>query len=152
MEYVMQFDEQAPATASERELVPEGEHQFEIVRASESGAVLELALAHADKRYGWVWANTPRDKGWGKKIVSSLVHALGMTPAEFNGAKADALVGRIIAAEVYHKLGTTGRTFVNVARFANPDETAPQAPAAAPTKSKAKSPKAGWEDADAIPF
>jgi hypothetical protein len=137
--------EPTPAATGERDLVPEGSHALEIVRASEEGADLKLALAHADKRFGWVWANCPRDKDWGARIVSSLARALGMSPADWNETAPDQLVGRTVAAEIYHKAGNSGRVFVNVRKF-----TAAEAPPKAATRSRSAKPAAVAPDD--IPF
>jgi len=143
------FADEAPAEpqgAAERQLVPEGVHALEVVRASEEGADLKLALAHPDKQFGWVWANCPRDKDWGARLVSSLAKALGLSPAQWNETTTDQLVGRTVAAEIYHKAGNSGRVFVNVRKFA-----AAEAPPAKPAgRTRAAKPAAAAPDD--IPF
>lgn len=110
-----------PAGGRQRELVPEGRHLFEIVRAGEKGVVLELAFARVvdgdlDRNTGWVWANLPRDKDWGRRLVASLAAALDLSPAAWNATNVADLEGRQAEAEVYHKQLDT-RVVVNVRHF-----------------------------------
>jgi hypothetical protein len=100
----------------ERELVPEGDHSFQIREVIDHGDKVELRLAHDDKRFGWVFARTPKAVGWGKRILSSLRQAVGMTREEWAAGEITDLVGRRVSARIYHKAGN-GRTFVNVAAF-----------------------------------
>jgi hypothetical protein len=143
------FDQAAPARA-ERQLVPEGFHDFKIERAAETAKELELVLAHPDKAYGWVWAKFPKGKGWAKKIVAGLPLALGLDAAAWARLEAEDLVGRKVRARVYHKPGNDGgRVFVNVGSFhaIEPDDGPPPDE---PKKSRNAVPAA--EAADDIPF
>lgn len=100
----------------ERELVPEGDHAFQIKEVIDHGDKVELRLAHDDKRFGWVFAKTPKAVDWGRRILSSLRQVVGMTREEWAAGEITDLVGRRVRARIYHKAGN-GRTFVNVAEF-----------------------------------
>lgn len=102
--------------APERELVPEGDHAFQIREVIDHGEKVELRLVHDDKRFKWVFANTPKAVDWGRRILSSLRKAVGMTREEWAAGEITDLVGRRVSARIYHKAGN-GRTFVNVAEF-----------------------------------
>lgn len=144
----MEEERPAPAQTRDREMVPEDTHDFTIERASEEGDDLKLALRHADDRYAWVWANTPTTKDWGKRILSSLAKALGLSPAQWNALEVGELVGRQVRAEIYHKIGNSGRTFVNVRKFLA-SGAAPAPAAKAKPKRPAAAPAIGDDD---IPF
>lgn len=140
-----------PAGGRQRELVQEGRHLFEIVRAGEKGVVLELAFSRVvdgdlDRDSGWVWCNLPRDKDWARRIVASLAAALELSPAAWNVTKVADLEGRQVEAEVYHKQLDT-RVVVNVRHFYRiaPATPATPAPARRPAAAKALA-------ADDIPF
>lgn len=146
-------DEQArPATGTaERELVPEGRHRFEIVRASEEGPKLKLALAvlrdgQPDKRFAWVWCNTPRDQDWGRRLVASLARGLGIGPAAWNSTAVADLEGRQLEAEIYHKQAGD-RLFVNVGQFFEAGAVPVEQPK--PVKKPAAAPVLAEDD---IPF
>lgn len=113
----------AAQTREERELVPEGEHEFRIRQVIPSGERLEIRLEHEDRRYGWVFCKLPKGQQWAGRIVASLARACGMSAEEWKAADPGDLAGRLVRAEIYHKAGKTGGTFVNVSRFA------PQGPA-----------------------
>ena len=100
----------------ERELVPEGDHAFQIREVIDHGDKVELRLVHDDKRLKWVFANTPKNVDWGKRILSSLRTACGMSREEWAAAPITDLAGRRVKARIYHRAGN-GRTFVNVAEF-----------------------------------
>jgi hypothetical protein len=140
--------EPAEASAVEREDVPEGEHRLEIVRASESGAVLQVVLAHQDKRYRWVWAKLRRDNKYGLALASGLARALGMSLAEWNDISPADLVGREVVADLYHKAADNGRVFVNVRKFSAVPQPEPEARQPA-KRSRSAQPAAANDD---IPF
>lgn len=117
------------ANTATRDPVPEGRHRFEIVRASEDGPKLKLALCRLegtdqDKRFAWVWVDAFRDKDWGRRLVASLAGGLGIAPGEWNATKVADLEGRVVEAEIYHKQAATA-LFVNVSSFHKP-EAAPE--------------------------
>lgn len=154
MDYQMDWpgDEVRPAANTvERENVPEGRHRFEIVRASEDGPKLKLALSKVtdgelDKRFGWVWMNTPRDKDWGKRMVAGLAAALGLSPEAWKATKVADLEGRQVDAEIAHR--QTDRLWINVDRFYGPDAEAKPQPAT-PARKPAAAPQLETDD---IPF
>ena len=117
------FEQATPA--ADRELVPEGEHEFKIERASEDAKHLGLAMSHADKRYKWVWPNLPKGTDLGTRLGSELRRALGMTREEWHRHAIDDMVGRRVVAEVYHRVVDSGRTFVNVRKFHPAKDPAP---------------------------
>lgn len=140
----------APPPGRQREPVPEGRHLFEIVRASEEGSRLKLAICRVingdlDSTTGWVWFDPPRDKDWAKRLVAGLAMALGLSPAEWNATKAADLEGRQLEAEVYHKQADT-RLFVNVSAFYRADRSPPLAK---PHRKPAAAAAIGGDD---IPF
>lgn len=132
----------------ERELVPEGEHAFQIREVIDHGEKIEIRLVHDDKRFGWVFAKLPVEADWGRRILSSLRKAVDMTREEWAVAEITDLAGRRVRARVYHKAGN-GRTFVNVAEFKSAEpvvETATATPkveraVAPPTSRPAPTPR-----------
>jgi len=104
------------ARAPERELVPEGDHAFQIREVIDHGDKVEFRLVHDDKRFGWVFARFPKAENWGRRILSSLRQACGMTREQWAAGEITDLVDRRVVARIYHKAGN-GRTFVNVAEF-----------------------------------
>lgn len=125
--------EQNDAAPPARELVPEGDHVLRIREVIDHGDVIELRLVHDDKRFGWVFAKTPKNQQWGKRILSSLRVAVGMTREEWAAGQITDLVGRRVGARVYHKAGT-GRTFVNVGEFKPADPAVETATARPPVE------------------
>lgn len=109
------------ARAPERELVPEGDHVLQIREVIDHGDKVEFRLVHDDKRFGWVFARFPKEADWGKRILSSLRKACGMTREQWAAGEVTDLVDRRVVARIYHKAGN-GRTFVNVAEFRPQDE------------------------------
>jgi len=101
--------------APERELVPEGDHAFQVREVIDHGDKVEFRLVHDEKRFSWVFARIPK-ADWGRRILSSLRQAVGMTREEWAAGEITDLVGRRVRARIYHKAGN-GRTFVNVAEF-----------------------------------
>lgn len=144
-----------PQATTERELVPEGRHKFKIERAGETDTGLSLTLAHADKRFGWVWPSLPKGADWAKAIVATLLRSLGLTPADWGKMDPGDLVGRMVEAEVYHRIGNTGKTFVNVRKFhATETPAAPAEEKPAPKRTQAAKAHAEITEgrSDAIPF
>lgn len=123
----------------ERELVPEGEYTMTIERASSTPGEYKVALAHDDRRFSWVWATMPTDKTWGQRQIVGLAKALGYEAAPWKAAAPEDLIGRRVLVQIYHKLGNTGRTFVNVRSFSQATEAAPpSAQVAAPAWKRAR--------------
>ncbi len=140
-------------TAQARDMVPEGEHVFEVVKATEGphkfreGEFLSLRLSDAGKKWALVFADIPKDKR-GAPLAASLAKALGLggfgskvviDPAE--------LEGRQVIAEIYHTVSKAGRTYANVRRFSAVEQAAP----AAARTPKQKADKAATATDD-IPF
>ena len=138
-----QIDNSKPA---DREIVPEGDHDFLIKEVIDHGEKVEVRLVHDDRRYGWVFARTPKAKDWGKRILSTLRQALGMTREEWAAAPITDLVGRRVRARIYHKAGD-GVTWVNVAEFAAVERDAAPAIKAKPRRAAVARPAD-----DDIPF
>jgi hypothetical protein len=111
------------SAAPTRELVPEGEHAFQI-REVIDGDRVEIRLVHEDRRYGWVFANLPANADWAKRILSTLRKGCGMSREEWARTPITDLVGRRVVARVYHK-AVNGKTFVNVAEFKPAEPTKP---------------------------
>ena len=149
-------DEQPATETVERELVPEGTHDFRIKEVLEDDARVELRLVHDDRRFGWVFCKLPKEADWAQRIASSLRKSLGISPDDWATMQAGDLAGRRVAAEIYHKLGKTGATWVNVRKFVAVEraERAEPKPAAArsqPAKAAAAF-KASATSPDDIPF
>ena len=149
------FPTEEPATpaAVEWKLVPEGTHAFQITRVSETDTNLSVVLAHEDKGLSWVWCSLPKDKDWAARMVGTLARALGMSPAEWKATAAGDIVGRRVEAEIYHRIGNTGKTFANVRKFLPPAEAAPAK--RAPARSQAAKAHAEITEqggTDVIPF
>lgn len=144
---------QAAAPATERELVPEGLHDFRIREVLEDDARVELRLVHDDRRFGWVFCKLPKDADWAKRIASSLRTSLGISPEDWATMQAGDLAGRRVAAEIYHKLGKTGATWVNVRKFVAVERAEPKPAAARSQPAKAAAAfKASASSPDDIPF
>jgi hypothetical protein len=141
----------------ERELVPEGDHDFQIraviIHAEEEK--VEVRLEHPERRYGWVFARIPRNVNWGKRILSGLRTSLGYTREQFAGLELTDLAGRRVRARVYHKV-SGARTFVNVGEFLPGEAAEPVAAASSkPTTRRTSTQKADAAAAmpdDDIPF
>jgi hypothetical protein len=124
--------------APDRELVPEGDHAFQIREVIDHGEKVEFRLVHDDRRYGWVFARFPKEVNWGRRILSSLRKACGMTREQWAAGEVTDLVDRRVVARIYHKAGN-GRTFVNVAEFLPAGEVVETA-TAKPTVERAVAP------------
>ena len=122
----------------ERELVPEGDHAFQIREVIDHGDKVEFRLVHDEKRFGWVFSRLPKAADWGRRILSSLRKAVGMTREEWAAGEITDLVGRRVRARIYHKAGN-GKTFVNVAEFL-PAEQVVETATAKPTVELAVAP------------
>lgn len=141
-------DGAADAAPPTRELVPKGDHAFTIKAVIDEPDLVEIRLAHDDRRYGWVFAKMPKQATWARRILSSLRTALGITREAWAGLPITELEGLRVKARVYHKAGTKGGTFVNVGEFlpgaaAAPVETATAKPPHASYVEKAIAPLAG---------
>jgi hypothetical protein len=101
--------------APDRELVPEGDHSLQVREVIDHGDKVEFRLVHDERRFGWVFARIPK-ADWGRRILSSLRQAVGMTREEWAAGEITDLVGRRVRARIYHKAGN-GKTFVNVGEF-----------------------------------
>lgn len=140
-----------------RELVPEGEHEFQVKQTIDTDERLEVRLAHKDRRYGWVFCKLPKDASWAKRIAKGLAATLGVAPADWRDfVSSGDMAGRRVRARVYHKAGNSGGTFVNVGEFLPLDAAPPVieravAPAAgrAPVSRPAETRKTRTQAADA---
>jgi|APCry1669189034_1035192.scaffolds.fasta_scaffold22339_3 hypothetical protein len=146
------------AKAPERELVPEGDHEFTVKAVIDSPERVEIRLAHDDRRFGWVFARMPKTANWAKRILSTFRTSLGITREAWAGTTLKDFEGLRVKARVYHKAGTSGGTFVNVAEFlpgagAAPVETATAKPAVeravAPPSSRPPANRTPTKKADA---
>lgn len=156
-------DAEPATTRTERELVPEGTHVFEVKAVAESVAELEIRLAHGDSRYGWVFCRLAKGRGWARKLAAEFAEALGVSPRDWNRViESGELVGRSVEARVYHRLAGE-RTYVNVAKFLRPQSPAPvveravappagRAPVRRPATKSQAADAAGKTPADDIPF
>lgn len=120
---------------TERELVPEGEHAFEIKAASQGphkwkeGEFLMLRLSPLNGSYQFVFCDIPFGSA-GVRLAKSLSDALGEAATGKVSLNPDELVGREVRASVYHRIGKTGKTFVNVSEFRKPKAAAKAEPQA----------------------
>lgn len=142
-----EFEKVDNSKPADRELVPEGDHDFLVKEVIDHGEKVEVRLVHDDRRYGWVFARTPKAQDWGKRLLSTLRQALGMTREEWVAAPITDLVGRRVRARIYHKAGD-GVTWVNVGEFLPVERPAPAAIKSKP-KRPAAAPVIGDDD---IPF
>lgn len=147
-----EFFEPVAATREDRDMVPEGEHDLRITKVVEDAKRIRIDLAHDDRRYGLVFADYPKGVQWAARIVGELVTALGLTPAEWKAASPETLKDRRVKARVYHKIGNSGRTFVNVGGFLAADEPAPAAKPVAKRTPTQKADAASNVPDDDIPF
>jgi len=152
----------------ERLLLDDGEHDLEIKAVSklDDGRV-EIRLAPSDKGYSWVFAKLPLDVDWGRRILSTLRKALGMSREDWAAMKPSELVGCVVKTRIYQRAGSKGGTFVNVGEFiagavtkSDMDGTYEKAtawerderkPAARTPAQKVKAAGQGGDD-DSIPF
>lgn len=141
-----EFATEPAARNAEREMVPEGEHPFQIrqVTQLEDGRV-EVRLEHADKRFGWVFGKFPKT-GWGARLLSELRRACHMSREEWAAADITDLAGRRVRARVYHK-----GQYVNVGEFipGDPPGLPPVERAVAPPSSRATPKRTATQRADA---
>jgi len=142
-----------PQATGNRELVPEGRHTFRIERAGEDDQALKVTLVHSDKRLGWVWDTLAKGNGIAKARLASLLRALGVQLEAWRQMDPGDLIGRSVEAEIYHKVGSKGGTFVNVRQYYELPAVAKAEKPAAARSQAAKAHKATTEgNADAIPF
>ena len=148
--------EQAAPTGTERMDLPEGVHELQIKTVSEDTTQLVLELAHEDRRYWWVKVSLKKGQTWARVLVAQLAGALALSEQEWADTQSDDLTGRRVMAEIRHRVGTNGRTFVNVWKFMPIQQLAEEAaevakkPARTPAaKVKATAPAIGSDD---IPF
>jgi hypothetical protein len=112
-------------TRKERELVPEGDHDFEIRAASEGphkfkeGEFLMLRLSPVNGSYSFVFVDIPFGSA-GASLARSLAEALGEEAGGKVSLDPTALEGREVRAEIYHRTSANGRTYANVSRFVKP--------------------------------
>jgi hypothetical protein len=140
---------QAEPATREREMVPEGEHTFEIKATIDEPTRLQIRLAHPEARYGWVFCNIYKDADWAKRLAHELREAMGVPKGGLMSAVADgSLVGRTVVARIYHQAKPAG-TYVNVGNF----KPAAPAPAAAPAAKRQSNAAAATQfPDDDIPF
>jgi len=137
---------QAEPATRDREMVPEGEHAFEIKATIDEPTRLQIRLAHPEARYGWVFCNIYKDADWAKRLAHELREAMGVPKGGLMSAVADgSLVGRTVVARIYHQVKPAG-TYVNVGNFK------PAAPAPATAKKRQSKAAATQFPDDDIPF
>jgi hypothetical protein len=116
---------------TERELVPEGEHSFEIKSATQGphkfkeGEFLMLRLSATNGSYQFVFCDIPFGAS-GVRLAKGLAEALGEAATGKISLDPEALAGREVRAVIYHRTGSNGRTYVNVSEF-KPTKTAVKA-------------------------
>lgn len=140
--------------APERLLLEDGEHDLEIkaVTKLDDGRV-EIRLAPSDKGYSWVFAKLPLDVDWGRRILSTLRKALGMSREDWAAMQPGDLVGRVVRTRIYQKAGSKGGVFVNVGEFIATAQT-PKPEKKVPARTAAAKVQAAGQggDEDDIPF
>lgn len=148
--------EQAAPASTERMDLPEGVHELQIKTVAEDTTQLVLELAHDDRRYWWVKVSLKKGQTWARVLVAQLAGALALSEQEWADTQSDDLTGRRVMAEIRHRLGSNGRTFVNVWKFMPIEQLAEEAaevakrPARTPAaKVKQTAPAIGSDD---IPF
>lgn len=142
---------------AERETIGEGHHAFTIKAAEIADGRLSVTLVHDDARYYWVKANPPTTAKSFATIAGSLARVLGMTGGQLRDAilaGGDGVVGRRVAARIWHGTGTKGGLFANVGEFHQAAEPAPAKPAAKPAARTAtkKADAVSRPPEDDIPF
>ena len=146
------FPQEMPKT--ERELVPEGEHAFEIRAVSEGrhkwkeGEFLSFRLSALNGSYGFVFVDIEKSAK-GARLASSLSAALGGPAAGRLSLVPEELDGREVRARVYHRVDRNGRTHANVGEFM-PATVAAAKPAKAAAKKVDR--PAATSAQDDIPF
>lgn len=152
MDWMMDEMPEEPARV-ERELVPEGEHAFEIRSATEGphkfkeGEFLMLRLSALNGSYQFVFLDIPKGAK-GARLAASLAKALGLDVDGKISLSPEDLQGKTVRATIWHKVADSGRTFVNVEKF-SADATAAEAPARKPAVKKTAAAVAAPDD---IPF
>ena len=138
------LDEYVPEERSEKTTIPEGTHEFEIVKAgmvydSKGGERLEVQLKHADPGYYYVKANPLRgSKSW-PRLLGSLAKALGWSGNQLRDAVVDgSIVGKTVVARIWHSTGDKGGLFANVGEFHAVDKPAWEQPEPKPAAKPAK--------------
>lgn len=130
-------DEPAASTPAEREIVPAGIHEMEIIHAEEGpnqwkvtddnpeGMCLKLRLKLAD--YKFVFHDIPQHLGW---MAKRLAAAIGPDPnGESVSLEPDDLIGKVVKVKIDHYTSKAGRLSAVVDKYL---------PAAAPKKPAAK--------------
>jgi len=150
----VQEPEQAAPASTERMDLPEGVHELQIKPVAEDTTQLVLELAHEDRKFWWVKVTMKKDQNWARLLVAQLAGALALSAQEWSETQMDDLTGRRVMAEIRHRVGTSGRTFVNVWKFLHIEqleqEAATKRPARTPAaKVKQTAPAIGSDD---IPF
>ena len=132
MDWMMDELPEEPAK-TERELVPEGEHTFEIKSATQGphkfkeGEFLMLRLSATNGSYQFVFCDIPFGAS-GVRLAKGLADALGEAATGKISLDPEALAGREVRAVIYHRTGSNGRPYVNVSEF-KPSKTKPAKPA-----------------------
>jgi hypothetical protein len=143
-------------TRMERQDVPEGVHELQIVQVIEDPAPLDVRLQHDDRKYGWVFCKFPDGDSRADARLATLISALGMTKDDWDATPPGDLVGRRVLANVWHRGRDNGAVWVNVSAFLPIEQLEQEAavvakkPARTPAaKVRAASPAIGSDD---IPF
>jgi hypothetical protein len=152
----VQEPEQAAPESTERVDLPEGIHELQIKTVSEDTTQLMLELAHEDRKFWWVKVSLKKGQTWARVLVAQLAGALALSEQQWAETQSDDLTGRRVVAEIRHRVGTNGRTFVNVWKFmpiqqlaSEAAEVAKKPPRTPAAKVKATAPGIGSDD---IPF
>jgi hypothetical protein len=143
---------EAALPPGEREQVPEGEHAMEIKKVIDTDERLEVRLAHAERRFGWVFCRLPKSADWAKRIAHELRVALEIPKGGLVAAiEAGDLEGKTVIARIYHRATDRG-TFVNVGGFKGAVQ--PPEPAAKKPRGEAAKSLAAFKEnvTDDIPF
>lgn len=109
--------ESAPPQTQEREHVPQGVHEFQVVRVTNQDYGFDLALQHDEKRYGLVIHRLDRARDQTVYRARELRNALAISLEEWRGMDPTELIHRRVRAEIRHKVGNDGRLWVNVWKY-----------------------------------
>ena len=128
MENRMEFaftDEQTTSAPAERDLVPEGIHEMEIIHAEEGpnqwkitddnpqGMCLKLRLKLDD--YKFVFHDIPQHLGWMAKRLADAIDSA--TTGDVVSLEPDDLVGKVVRVKIDHYTSKAGRVSAVVDRY-----------------------------------
>ena len=140
----------------DREPVPEGTHDFQIVRVSNEDYGFKLVLDAGDNGLRWVFHRMDSKREKNRYLLRDFLRSLAISLEEWRGMDPTDLVDRRIRAEICHNVDKNGTLWVNVDKFLPIEQLAEEAevvarrPARTPAaKVKQASPAIGSDD---IPF